>query len=134
MGAMTRPELRIFLGEWYCGCGDPEAASKELLDLLRQHPLYEGERGAKLRKRLGDGIFYITLYTLDHFDLTEHGGGVNGAWLTLKGEDIRDALAREEADDFEALHKAHCAHGFDIDDETHNCFAKTPEPEQEGQT
>lgn len=119
---MTRAELRIVLDEWFCGCGSPEEASRALLQLLRLHPLFE--HYGELHDWIGDiGPEYLLLYMLDRFELTEHGGSVGGAWLTEKGEAVRDALAREEEDGFEALHENHCVHGYDIDDASHDCFA-----------
>ena len=31
---MTRHELRMFLSDWFCGCGRPEVALVRLRDLL----------------------------------------------------------------------------------------------------
>lgn len=121
MKKMTRPELRVFLGQWFCGCGSPEDAAAALLRLLRLHPLYEN-RDAFKEWITDTGIEYLLLYSLDHYELTEHGGTVGGAWLTDKGEAVRKALAREEADNFEALFADHCACGYDLDDESHDCF------------
>jgi hypothetical protein len=125
---VTRQELRIFLDGWYCECGDPERASQELLNLLRMHPLHQGGGWDKLEDRLGLGFAYLLLYTLDHFDLTELAGVINGGWLTEKGEAVRDALAREEADEFEALLAGHCSAGRDEDDPGH--LVDAPENEQ----
>lgn len=120
--AMSREELSVFLQEWFCGCGNPEDAADALLRLLRLHPMYE--HGKELDEWVGDnGLAYLLLYSLDRYDLTEHGGSVMGAWLTEKGTAVRDALAREEADEFEELFTQRCVHGFDIDDESHDCMA-----------
>lgn len=121
---MTRQELRVFLGGWFCGCGNSEDGAAALLRLLRLHPLYEN-RDSFEDWVPDDGIEYLLLYTLDHFDLTEHGSTVSGAWLSDKGEAVRGALEREEVDGFEALFADHCVHGYDIDDESHDCFADT---------
>lgn len=119
---MTRQELRIWLGERFCGCGSPEDAAAALLRLLRLHPLHENR--ASFEAWIKDsGVEYLLLYQLDRDDLTEHGGTVGGGWLTDKGTALRDALAREEADEFEALFGEYCAHGFDVDDDSHDCMA-----------
>lgn len=119
--AMDRPALRRFLDEWpFCGCGNPENAAKALLRLLCLHPLYE--HGADLDTWIpDDGVQYLLLYALDGAGLTEHGGVIRGAWLTPKGEAVRDALAAEQVDGFEALCDGHCIHGYDFDDESHTC-------------
>jgi hypothetical protein len=119
---MTRQELRVFISEWFCGCGDPEAASAALLRLLRLHPLYDHQD--ELREMVPDqGALYLLLYALDRHKLTDHGSSVAGAWLTEKGEAVRDALAREEPSKFEALGESWCIHGHDIDDDEHDCMA-----------
>jgi hypothetical protein len=123
-GGMTRPELRVFLSDHFCGCGSPEAASAALLRLLRLHPLYDHRAEFKAWVP-DDGIEYLLLYALDRWELTEHGGSAGGAWLTPKGEAVRDALTREEADGFEALNGNYCVHGYDVDDESHDCMKVT---------
>jgi hypothetical protein len=119
---MNRQELRVFLLEILgCFCGMPDAAIATILRLLRLHPLHENY--AELNQWLAeDGVRYLLLYSLDAWKLTEHGYTVNGAWLTPKGIQVRDALAAEEADGFKALLAEHCAHGFDMDDEGHSCI------------
>ena len=118
---MTRQELRVFLSEWTCcGCGLPETAWARLCDILALHPLYDhlGEIDALIPD---DGVRYLLLYALDHFDLTEHGGSVGGAWLTVKGAAVLEALQREAADGFEALTVMHCMHGYAVEDELDQC-------------
>jgi hypothetical protein len=127
-----RRDLRKFLEDKFCGCGQPEAAAAALLRLLRLHPLHSN-REAFEQWISDDGIEMLLLYTLDAWKLTEHGGSVGGAWLTEEGKKIRDALAAEEADEFEALFEQHCIHGFDITDTEHDCMkyeslALPPEP------
>jgi hypothetical protein len=117
---MTRPELRVFLQDWFCGCGEPDEAAKALLRLLRLHPLFDNREA--FEAWLPDvGLQNLVLYSLDRKELTEHGGSVGGGWLTPLGEQVLSALAAEEADGFEALTEMHCAHGYDIDDREHVC-------------
>lgn len=121
-GPLTREGLRMVLDEWFCGCGNPEDAAGALLRLLRLHPLYEHHD--EFDEWITDGgVAMLLLYQLDRLELTEHGGSVGGGWLTEKGTAVRDALAREEVDGFEALFADHCVHGFDIDDQDHDCMA-----------
>lgn len=117
---MTRPELRVFLGEWFCGCGAPESAAARLCDLLALHPLYDHR--PELEQLLpDDGLRQLVLYTLNHFDLTEHGGSVNGGWLTDTGRAVLDALNQETADGYESLMADACVHGYAVEDELHEC-------------
>lgn len=117
---MTRAELRIFLVKHFCYCGSPELAAGALLRLLRLHPLYSHR--PEFEEWMPDqGIENLLLYQLDHMGLTEHGSSVGGAWLTDFGEAVRDALATEEADEFDELFKMHCVHGIDFDDASHKC-------------
>jgi hypothetical protein len=69
----------------------------------------------------------LLLYSLDRDGLTEHGGNVGGGWLDEKGMAVLEALAREEADAFEALFGEHCIHGIDSSDMEHDCMA-APDP------
>jgi hypothetical protein len=128
---MTREQLRVEL-DFFCGCGDPEAAARALLAILDLHPLYGHH------KDFWEGLFghdggmgYLVLYFIDSLGLTEHGGSIGGAWLTAKGEALRDALRREQQlDDFESLwpDMGPCIHGYDVEGEnTHNCHT-APEP------
>jgi hypothetical protein len=63
----------------------------------------------------------LMLYTLDHFDLIEHGGGIGGAWLSKKGQAVLEALQREEGDAFEALSAMCCVHGYAVESELEDC-------------
>jgi hypothetical protein len=124
---MTRQELRVALSErggvsMFCGCGSPEAACAALLRLCRLHPLFNNRE--EFRAWLpDDGVQMLMLGLLDGREWNEHGGSIDGAWLTPEGEAFRDALAREEADGFVSLNAMHCVHGYDTDDESHDCMA-----------
>jgi len=117
---MTRQQLRVFLEPWFCGCGSPEKAAARLRDLLGLHPLYEN-REAFEQLVPDSGLEYLLLYTLQYFDLTEHGGSVSGGWLTEKGKDVLVALNRETADDYETLMAQSCSHGYAVEDELQDC-------------
>lgn len=117
---MTRQKLRVFLQEWFCGCGRPEAAAKRLRDLLALHPLFDHR--AEFEQLVPDaGLQELVLYTLDHFALTEHGGSIGGSWLTDTGTDVLEALNRETSDDFHALMEMSCSHGYAVESELQNC-------------
>lgn len=120
--AMTVEELSVEL-KWFCGCGSPESAANELLNLLDLHPLYENENWKKLPEN--DGIAYLLLYHLQELELTEHGSVITVGWLTEKGEAVRAALRREkERDHFETLFETRCVHGYTTADLEHDCMAE----------
>lgn len=117
---MTRQETRVFLQEWFCGCGIPTTAVARLRDLLTLHPLYDNRAAFELLVP-NDGIQYLLLYTLDHFELTEHGGSVDGAWLTDKGKALLDSLNREADDGYHTLMETSCIHGYSVENELEDC-------------
>ena len=115
---MTRPNLRVFLNGWFCGCGNPELACARLRDILKLHPLYDNREA--LKALIPDtGMEMLVLYFLDHLDLTEHGGGIGGAWLTDKGKAVLEALEREAGDGFETLTGMCCVHGYSVELDDH---------------
>lgn len=118
---MTRQELRVFLGEWACGCGSPTSVSESLCRLLELHPMYEHREEVEAYFNHNDGLECLVLYMLDHLGLTEHGGSVCGGWLTDKGKDVLQALQCERADGFEALHDQSCLHGYSVETELMDC-------------
>lgn len=74
----------------FCGCGDPEAAweeiKKELTRLNQEH---------MERKEIeSSGLWYIMAYLIGHMELSEHGGGIGGAWLTPLGKETLDFLEK----------------------------------------
>lgn len=118
---MTLPELRVFLQKWFCGCGRPATAVEALRTILALHPLYED--GNCLETLIpNEGVLYLTLYTLDRFDLTEHGSGIRFGWLTDKGTAVLAALEREKATDgYDTLFAPACVHGQLIDGACAEC-------------
>lgn len=117
---MTRQELSVFFQEWFCGCGSPEMAAETLRMVLSMHPLYE--HGAEFDALVPcEGLRMLLLYTLDHFELTEHGGTVGGGWLTDKGKAVLAALEREKSDNYAALFAQACIHGYAVEGEAFEC-------------
>jgi hypothetical protein len=108
---MTIQELRVVLQEWFCGCGSPDMAADRLRDLLALHPLFDHR--PEFEALIPDeGLQCLILYTLDHFDLTEHGGTVGGGWLTKKGKAVLAALQEHGS---EKATEQSCYHGYSID-------------------
>jgi hypothetical protein len=105
---LTTEELSTFLQSWFCGCGCPEEACEILRRLLDAHPLHSKR---DIDEIVSPTLMYFILYTLDHFDLTEHGGGVGGAWLSAKGSAVLAALNRESVDGYVTVLKHRCTHG-----------------------
>ena len=71
-----------------CGCGDPAAADRLVIDLLTVFADWAPDRARRVEELIGgsDGAQQIVLATLDHAGLTEHGGSVWGSWLTERGK------------------------------------------------
>lgn len=112
---MTRAELNVFFQEWFCGCGNPEVAAETLRVVLTLHPLYDHQKEIDALIP-NDGVRLLLLYTIDHFDLTEHGTGIGGGWLTDKGKSVLAALEREKAlDNYASLFEQSCIHGVSIE-------------------
>jgi hypothetical protein len=134
---MTRQELRVFLNEWFCGCGSPESVARFVRDVLAVYDcrhghglsLFNPDDRPKLKQLWADtdaavnalmpsdGVQYFVLYVLTHWDLLEHGGTVGGSWLTEKGKAVLAALNLEQGDGFEALCASACIHGYAVDRE-----------------
>lgn len=77
-----------------CGCGDPEESFDLVRNLLALAPYYQGpEVREEVASLCGnEAAKHIVLSTLDRADLIEHGGGIDGSWLTDKGEWYLKAL------------------------------------------
>lgn len=69
-----------------CGCGDPEAAVKLLVDTLRLYAA-DGTIRSTVAAVLGpnEGVQQVILSVLDAAELTEHGPSLWSGWLTAKG-------------------------------------------------
>lgn len=82
-----------------CGCGSPEKTLQIVLDALDYCAL-EGlpERTAFLQEKFGveyvsdNGLVQLLFYVLTDKDFTQHGGSVNGSWLTDAGKVFRALL------------------------------------------
>lgn len=146
---MTTPELRVFLNAWMCGCGQPEEAVRFLRDVLQTYAerrkatdildLGIFDQGSPTRQQAWErhaealaallpspGIRFFVLYILSDWGLLEHGGSVDGSWLTDKGGGVLEALNHEREDSFEKLCEASCIHGYAMDEECPLCQAGEP--------
>jgi hypothetical protein len=83
--------------EWanLCQCGQPETIVRIIHGALIAHsepgPHFEGGPDARL---MADPLTMFVLYAVDAWGLTDHGGGIGGAWLSDDGIRLRDALAK----------------------------------------
>lgn len=82
-----------------CGCGSPEKTLQNALDAL-DYAALDGlsERTAFLQDKFGvgytsdDGLVQLLFYVLTEKGYIQHGGGVNGSWLTDAGKIFRALL------------------------------------------
>ncbi len=94
----------------FCGCGMPEQVVdyvKTGLELINEKSpencnpreewdnWYEGHRERCDKHFKTQGAEYLFYYFCDFHGLTEHGGSVPG-WLTRKGEDLLELIAKEK--------------------------------------
>ena len=88
----------------FCGCGDPNASARFIGRLLTENSVRfdDGkprpasiEDAKKLVLEEPETAGLTLLYLLDAFNLTEHGGSVNGAWLTPLGEQVAKLFLEE---------------------------------------
>lgn len=89
---MTREELQEFIDHrlGFCGCGEPEQALKLIKGVLTAID-YSDQLGWPFRAKWFNALMPTTairmfvLNTLGAAGLTEHGSGIEGAWLTDEG-------------------------------------------------
>jgi hypothetical protein len=79
------------LASYFCGCGRPETAWQVILDHLENGSLV-GDDWDKRTLVLNSGERYVVAYVLTTLGLLEHGGSVDGSWITPAGEQVRDFL------------------------------------------
>jgi len=92
----------------FCGCGDPQMVADLVVRLLTEGKRWDDqpdlvrpcgvEAATAIIKQNPEAAAWALLYMLDHWQLTEHGGSVNGAWLTLRGTQVAAILAADEVD------------------------------------
>jgi hypothetical protein len=85
----------------FCTCGRPWAALEQVLAILRtrkeltdswgvEPPLtpdqYQERQARFMASCGGENAYYFMLYWLETAELADHGGGVDGSYLTDKGE------------------------------------------------
>lgn len=90
----------------FCGCGMPEKSCDYLLALLSLYYIGEKDKGfltprlfggdfvvdMKLKYNLSDERLDFILKLLDSYEMTEHGSGVYGSWLTGYGMLVKNLL------------------------------------------
>ena len=91
----------------FCGCGEPNEVGKFIARLLTENshrhepdqprPVSHDD-ALRLIKEDPDAAAWMLLYMLDVWEFTEHGGSVNGAWLTERGKQAAEVFAGETID------------------------------------
>lgn len=81
-----------FLKIGFCACGNPSEVVKLIRDTLANPKMVEWSP-----------FHLFVLYSLDAWNLTEHGVGVAYSWLTPEGQDMYDFLASLTDDDIDTL-------------------------------
>lgn len=76
-----------------CGCGHPAAAVALIRRLLDLAPFHDHPAETTAVFHGDPGVEHLTLSILDQVGLTEHGGSLQGSWLTDKGEAVRRLMA-----------------------------------------
>ena len=84
----------LYMDLGLCGCGLPEEAFDLVRDLLGLAPFYQSEDVRdQVAALCGTGpARHMALSMLTNADLLEHGGGIDGSWLTDKGRWYLGAL------------------------------------------
>jgi hypothetical protein len=79
-----------------CGCGDPEAADRLVIDLLTVFANRAPGRAQRVQELIGgtDGTQQIVLAAIDHAGLIDHGTSVWSSWLTERGKWVLWAVAQ----------------------------------------
>jgi len=81
----------------FCCCGYPELSLQYVRDTLNyinnpQKIPYDQWVDEGLKLFGSESAKYFTLYVMDNFGLTDHGGSINGSFLTDKGHNILNDL------------------------------------------
>lgn len=66
----------------FCTCGAPDVFAEQLYEYLK---IVES-------RTVPDDTYIAYMYLADKAGLTEHGGSVFGAWLTIKGEKLLERM------------------------------------------
>jgi len=71
-----------------CGCGDPEAAERLIVDILTEFSAPQPGRSERIAELIGgsDGTKQIVLAAIDHAELIDHGTSIWSSWLTDRGK------------------------------------------------
>ena len=89
----TTPDERVIYNLWhdlkFCGCSSPEGVMEMFRYELRSLDDHDWNFGRNAYELL-------PLYVLDSAGLTEHGGSIEGSWLTKKGKEVLEVLERSD--------------------------------------
>ncbi len=90
------------LANWFfthaCACGRPEDVAGLMLDVLTALESWDDIPRARLDELLPDRTRYTVLNYYDQIGLIEHGGNINGSWLTEDGKMVLSALRKHGVD------------------------------------
>lgn len=76
-----------------CGCGNPDAADRLIIEILRLAPLHQDHGWRKAEALIGsEGAFQIVVGAMNTAELLEHAGAIGGSWLAQKGRWVLWAL------------------------------------------
>jgi hypothetical protein len=104
---MNVDQLYWFFGDKFpmCGCGNPELVIETLLSLLEAFEMRAKDNTNEGWKKSSDAIkkaigndygpgYWLWLYTVDSFELIDHGSAVSGGWLADRGKELLEALRK----------------------------------------
>lgn len=103
-----------FIGNYFCGCGNPEdawIALRNFLEIFEERAsqtrddvtwMLNLDRYKEFEKSNGIGVAHLLLYLMSGAGVIEHGGSVFGSWLTPLGQELREeVLTTETFEQFE---------------------------------
>lgn len=104
---MTVDEANYIVQHYYfdvlefCGCYTPEVALNLIEEGLERFDRDGDKEWVSQTEWVDNNL--ILAYLLSSLDLTEHGGGIGGSWLTAKGKKLLEALklSNDKWEDFE---------------------------------
>lgn len=91
---------KIWLGQYWCGCGASDEAKKTLMEVLDwwkpradvSSLMIDLPTMQKFEDVHGQGVTTAFLYFLNGTGIAEHGSSVYGSWLTKTGMELKEYL------------------------------------------